>query len=243
MLPLLVRWNFEQMLADGSLNEREQAFFTNKRLTKFWGKVEKYLASLPADNRQNAASWLVGAFLTPLAFGYGDTGTRDRPTRKTRIRDAQHRADPLISRIAQLAGELADSLENLEDITRIRPCEVRLLSLVHQLIHDDAVQNLSGYWSGVRTYEALRILQTKFSEYPETNDLFKDVPGMASQKASWRDWMREAESNLADMLRVLPGDLVLEESDWLNIVNVLIGNVPRHSMQDARRGCNVQLEK
>lgn len=242
MLPSFVRLNFQRMKAEGLLSERQQAFFTDKRLIKFWGKVEKYLSGLLTDDEQDTADMLVGAFLTPLFFGYGETGTRDKPTRKTRIMDAQHKADPVISRIARLAGELADALEELESVTPYHPCQVRLLAIVRQLIRDEKIEELTSYWEGVRTYEALRILQAKFSEYPEANDLFKDVPGMASQKASWRDWMCEAESNLAGMLRAHPGDLALGESDWLNIVNVLIGHVSRNTMQDARRSCNPQPE-
>lgn len=242
MLPLLVKWNFERMVAEGSLSEHELAFFTDKRLAKFWKKVGDYLAGVQPDYQQGTAERLAGSFLVPLAFGCGVTGTRDMPSRKTKIYDAQHKADPVIDRIARLSGELADALEELENITPTHPCQVRLLAIVRPLIRDEKIDELTSYWEGVRTSEALRVLQTKFSEYPKANELFKDVPGMASQKATWRDWMREAESNLADMLRANPGDLTLTESDWLNIVNVLIGRVSRPAMQDARRSCNAQPE-
>jgi len=243
MLPLKVQWIFEDMLAAGSLSEREQEFFTNKRLKKFWGKVDDYLSAIPADNRESAASILVGSFITPISLGYGDAGTAEQPTRKTRIREAQKKADPVIDRIAQLAGDLADALEELEGITSIHPCQVRLLAVVQPLIHDKAVQDLSSYWHNVRTYEAIRILEHKFRDYPLAHDQFKDIPGLASQKASWVDWMREAESGLDDIARFCPGKLSLLESDWVNLAQVLISEyISREAVQAARRSCNPQPE-
>ncbi|PIX04298.1 MAG: hypothetical protein COZ77_07180 [Gallionellales bacterium CG_4_8_14_3_um_filter_54_18] len=243
MLPLLVKWNFERMVAEDLLSEREQSFFTDKRLVKFWKKVGGYLSDVKADWRDSAASMLVGDFINPISFGYGMTGTKEQPMRKTRIREAQKKADPVISRIAQLAGELAKTLDELEKITATHPCEVRLLSLVRQLIHNDAVPNISGYWLGVRTADALRIVEQKFNDYPETKDLFQDVPGMASQKATWADWMREAENNLVITLRTYPGNLTLTESDWVNLAKVLCGeHISRSAVQAARRSCNPQPE-
>lgn len=243
MLPYEVQAIFDYMLADGSLSERQPLFFTDTRLVKFWRKVSDYLPKVPESRREDAASILVGSFITPIGLGYGKTGTADQPTRKTRIREAQKKADPIIDRIADLAGELGDALEELESITSIHPCQVRLLSIVQPLIHDEAVQNLSSYWHGVRTYEALRILERKFRDYPLANDQFKDIPGLASQKATWVDWMREAESGLEDMMRFCPGKLSLSESDWVNLAQVLIGDhITRGAVQAARRSCNAQLE-
>lgn len=243
MLPLLVKWNFERMLADGSLNERERAFFTDKRLVKFWSKVGDYLSGVNADYREIAASMLVGGFINPIKFGYGDAGTKEQPTRKTRIRTAQSKADPVINRVASLAGELADALDKLEETTSMHPCEVRFLHVVQPLICDEAVQNLSGYWLGVRTSEALRFLQKQFDDYPEAAEIFRGVPGMASQKSSWVDWMREAESNLAETVSVYPGKLSLTEANWVSLANVLCGeHVTRNAVQAARKGCNTQPE-
>jgi len=241
MLPYEVQAIFDYMLADGSLSVRQQVFFTNKRLVKFWRKVDDYLSEVPEPHREGSASALVGSFITPISFGYGDTGTADQPTRKTRIREAQKKADPIIDRIARLAGELGDALVELEEITSIHPCEVRFLHVVQPLFHDEAVQNLSGYWLGVRTYEALRILERKFRDYPLAHDQFKDIPGLASQKATWVDWMREAERGLEDMARYCPSKLSLSESDWVNLAQVLIGkHITREAVQAARRSCNPQ---
>lgn len=243
MLPCEVKVIFDYMLADGLLSAREQAFFTDMRLVKFWRKVSDYLPEVQDSRREDAASILVGSFITPISLGYGKTGTTDQPTRKTRIREAQKKADPVIERIARLAGELGDALEELEDITSIHPCEVRFLHVVQPLIHDDAIQNLSGYWLGVRTYEALRIIERKFRDYPLAHDQFKDIPGLASQKASWVDWMREAESSLEEILRFHPCKLPLSESDWVNLAQVLIGeHISRGAVQAARSSCNPQPE-
>lgn len=241
MLPKIIEWNFHRMRTEGKLSKREQAFFTDNRLIVFWKNVGEYLSDVKADYRNNAAAMLVGGFLNPINFGYGEAGTKEQPTRKTRIRAAQNKADPTIRRIALLAGELADALEELEDITSIHPGETRLLSIVYPLVDEDALRNLPSYYDGVRTYAALRILQNKFEEYPESGEIFKDVPGMASQKATWRDWMREAESNLNLTLEIYPGNLSLGEGDWLAIARILIGeHISRETMQDARRCCNTQ---
>jgi hypothetical protein len=243
MLPYEVQAIFDYMLANGSLSERQQAFFTDTQLVKFWRKVSGYLPEVPEARRDDAASILVGSFIIPISFGYGDTGTVDQPTRKTRIREAQKKADLIIDRIADLAGELGDALEELESITSVHPCEVRFLHVVQSLFHDEAVQNLSGYWLGVRTYEALRILEHKFRDYPLAHDQFKGIPGLASQKATWRDWMREAERGLEDMMRFCPSKLSLSESDWVNLAQVLIGkHITRGAVQDAWRSCNPQPE-
>lgn len=243
MLPYEVKMIFDYMLADGLLSERQQAFFTDKRLVKFWRKVSDYLPEVQDSRREDTASILVGCFITPISFGYGDVGTVDKPTQKNRIRKAQNKADTVIDRIAKLAGELGDALVELEDITSIHPCQVRLLSIVQPLIHDDAVQNLSSYWHGVRTYEALRILEHKFRDYPLAHDQFKNIPGMASQKTSWVDWMREAESGLEDMFRFCPRKLSLSESDWVILAKVLISKyISREAVQAARRSCNPQPE-
>lgn len=239
MLPLLVKWNFESKVAAGLLSDREKAFFTDERLTQFWRKVDDYLSGVNADGRDGAASVLVGGFINPINFGYCNAGTKEMPSRKTRIRTAQNEAEPVISRIAQLSGELADALDELEKITHIHPCQVRLFHVVQPLIHDDAVQNLSGYWAGVRTSEALRILQNKFDEYPKATEIFLDVPGMASQKSTWVDWMREAESCMVETVRIYPGKLTLTEANWVSLAQVLCGeHITRDAVHAARKSCN-----
>lgn len=244
MLPYEVQAIFDYMLANGSLSERQPLFFTDTRLVKFWRKVSDYLPKVPESRREDAASILVGSFITPIGLGYGKTGTADQPTRKTRIREAQKKADLIIDRIADLAGELGDALEELESITPIHPCEVRFLHIVQSLFYyDEAVQNLSDHRLSVRTYEAIRILEHKFRDYPLAHDQFKNIPGLASQRATWVDWMREAESGLEDMMRFCPGKLSLSESDWVNLAQVLIGDhITRGAVQAARRSCNAQLE-
>lgn len=239
-LPYEVAENFRRMDAEGFLNERTRAFFTDIRLKKFWEKVDRYLSSVQyvrrADCRSNAAGHLVGSFLTPIFFGYGETGKVDRPTFKTNLLGAQKKADQKIEEIAALAGKLATALEDLEEITRFVPDEISLLVIVEPLIGRDAVKNLPSYHGRVRTSEALRILETSFGKYPKTNEAFDEVPGMASQKSSWADWMREAESNIEETLDTWPGELQLKESDWVNLAQVLIGeHLTRGAVQAARR--------
>lgn len=198
-----------------------------------------YLLSVNADLCDDAASTLVGSLINPVAFGYGNAGTKQLPTRKVRTRLAQNKADPIIKRIANLAGELADALDKLEDVTIYRPDEAQLMCVVQPLICDDAIQNLSSYWTHVRTSAALRILQSKFAEYPDATHIFKDVPGMASQKASWRDWLYEATSNVDSTLNIYPGKLSLTDTDWRKLANVLFvvdgKEITRDTVRDALR--------
>lgn len=246
MLPDIVAANYRRMVADSSLNERERAFFTDNRLKKFWAKVGAYLSGVRADYRYNAASQLVAGFLSPLQSGYGETGKASNPTIKTNIRAAQNKADKAIKKIVRLAGDLATALDDLEPsalqddcvqgITRFAPDETRLLVIVKRLIDEDGLKNLPSYCGRVRTSEALRILEKSFSEYPEANELFKDVPGMASQKSTWADWMREAEENMNLTLSIWPGKLELKEVDWVNLAQVLIGeHINRNAVRSARR--------
>lgn len=240
-LPYKVAENFRRMDVEGLLDAHQRAFFTDSKLKKFWGKVDKYLSGVQADYRSNAADHLVENFLTPLRFGYGETGKASRPTFKINLLEAQKKADQKIEEIAALAGKLANALEDLEKITRFVPDETSLLVIIEPLIGRDAVKNLPSYhWRG-RTSEALRILEDSFGKYPKANDLFNEVPGMASQKSSWADWMREAESNIEETLGIWPGKLQLKESDWVNLAQVLIGeHITREAVQAARRSCNPQ---
>lgn len=242
-LPYEIAANFRRMVDEGLLDEREQAFFTDSKLKKFWIKVSKYLSGIRrADYRSNAADQLVASFIAPLA-SYGKTGKADNPTFKTNIRTKQKEAGLAIKKIGRLAGELATALDDLEGITRFVPDETSLLVIVERLINEGGIRKFPSYRWRVRTSDALRILESSFGEYPLTDELFKNVPGMASQKSSWVDWMREAENCLREVLDVWPGELQLQEIDWVNLAKVLIGNhISSRAVQAARRSCNAQQE-
>lgn len=235
-LPTLVATNYRLLLAADSLSKHEQAFFTDARLKKFWEKADGYLSCLEKPEfLAGAAECIPGVFLAPLAF-YGQTGTASRPSPKFNARARQKKADPLISKAADLAGELAATLERIEKTTHIYPCELRLMAIVRDLVHDKNIKQVASYYEGVRTSDGLRNLECALREYPTVDSIFNDVPGMSSQKSTWRDWLREAVDNHKLLLLQHPGEFDLTESNWLSIAKVLIGDyITRNSMQDALR--------
>lgn len=235
-LPLLVDANYRKLLLAGDLTEKDKGFFTDPRLRKFWGKVDIYLQRLEQPELLgSAAESIPGAFLAPLPF-YGQSGTADRQSPKVRARENQKKTDSIIYQASKLAGELAELLETLEKITHIRPCEMQLMTIVRRLVHDENINRIASYYDGVSTSEALRELQEAMLNFPKSNSIFDGVPGMASQKSSWRDWLREAASNHKTLLQMHPGEFELTESDWLSLARVLIGNqITREAVQDTLR--------
>lgn len=235
-LPSCVTENYHRMLSNGSLSEREQALFTDIRLAKFWKRASDYLSKVEYKRREDAASMLVGSFLTPLML-HGPTGTAEQPSKKTIIRDRQKKADVLIDKAAEIAGELADTLVQLEGTTNLWPDSIRLMAIVRSLIHDDKVHEIPSYFDGVKTSDALYLLEKTFRDYPTASHIFDGVPGMESQKSSWRDWLREAYVNIGHLLHCDPGNLVIREADWLVLVHALIDEaVSRNSVQRALAG-------
>lgn len=235
-LPSVVGLTYQLWKERGNLTGREEAFFADPRLKEFWAKMRKHLITLEhPEFMEAAAESIPGVFLTPLEF-YMRRGTREQPTPKVRIRERQKKADELIARAAKQAGELAQTLESLESTTTIYPCETRLMTIVRKLVRDTNLNHIPSYFDGVRTSDALRLLEAKLKEYPNASSIFDDVPGMASNQSSWRDWLWEAESNYQDFLRIHPGKCVLAEADWVNLAKVLIGNtVSRENVQAALR--------
>ena len=239
-LPDLVAQNYCLLVASGQLTERELRIFTDSRLKKFWEKVANYLSSLDhPEYLVGAAERIPGVFLAPLAF-YGQTGTADRPTPKTKARERQKKVVPLITKAAELAGKLAEVLESIEETTHIHPCELRLMAIVRKLVHDENISRVASYYDGVRTSKALRAIESAWWDYPEASSIFEDVPGMTSQKSTWVDWLAEARENHGLLLRQHPGEFDLAEVDWVNLTQVLISDrISRGSVQSALRGlCN-----
>lgn len=233
-LPAWVASNYCRMIRENLLSENEKLFFTDERLRDFWSKVGQYLTYKTHQGFcQDASAFFVGAFLNPLAM-YGEkTGTAARPVLKVQIRTSQKKADVLFDEAARLAGELALVLENLESTTRFYPDEMWLMPVVRQLI-PEPLNDLLPPSEFVHAHQALRVLEKAFLYYPRTGDLFNEIPGMASQKASWRDWLREARGNIQTMLDIYPGKFIMREKDWVNLVQVLIDKeITRSAVQAA----------
>ena len=238
-LPDAVAAVFNRMNTANLLNDSKRSFFTDKTLERFWGKVGVYIASLPINSRDDAASFLVGSFLNPLDYDYHKAEIQKSGSPKlfkTNMRTAQVEADKLIFKIAKSAGKLAEELEELERTIDFPPDGINLLMIVRQLIDDPALREPPSHHSKVCMSQAIRLLESNLKAHPTSISIFNEVPGMASQKSSWVDWMREAEENIKTCLLVYPASLKFSLGDWTNLVHVIVGNhISSKAIKEARR--------
>ncbi|HKB59528.1 MAG TPA: hypothetical protein VKC56_05710 [Gallionellaceae bacterium] len=204
-LPLWARDSFRHMEEAGNLSDQERKLFTDDRLEDFWRAADKYVSERLGNGDDELGGWLIGSIIAPLQL-HGGPIPAGRLSKKTEIRQRQKNADALLDEAADLASDLVRKLWELEKSTNLRP------------------HPLDGYLNTIRD------LETELREYPKTQELFQDVHGMASQKSSWRDWMREADHNLQTMRRVRPGDLRMREKHWVALAQVLFGG---HISRDA----------
>lgn len=230
-LPALIENNYQLMLHEGILNERQKAFFVDIRLEKFWKSVDKYLGSIKCPELAPRASlYLIYCFILPLPL-YGETGTRERPIIKTERIDRQRKADELRKSAADHARQLSSILKQLEDLESDNPETMLLMYLIEPLVGG------TGYYRGelavniglMRTSRTIDFLEKSFRDYPDTDELFSGSPGMCSNKASWRDWFREVNWYLMNLLNNCPGELNIRETDWVKLVNVLVDETTSRS--------------
>jgi len=214
---------FSGMDCAGNLNEHERAFFIDERLSDFWGSVAQYLDQVGYERADNAASQLVGSFLGGLDL-YGHSGTKDRPSRKTKVRERQQKADALIAKAAQLSEQLTEVLEQIEKTTHIIPDEMYFMALFRKVAVDvdGSFERTPSHWEDIRAWQVTGRLGESLRSYPKTDEQFAGVPGMASRESSWRDWMRSAHDALQHCLRMCPGSLVVKEKHWVVLAKVLI---------------------
>ncbi len=230
-LPTLIELNYWRMLNGGMLDEKRKAFFVDSRLEKFWKSVDKYLGSIKCPElAPGAAQYLINCFLTPL-WVYGETGTRERPTVKAERLDRQRKADKLRKSAADHARQLSAILQQLEELESDNPETMLFMGVVEPLIG-----GIRNYWGELpvdvelmRTHRAIDFLEESFRDYPDTDELFSDLPGMCSNKASWRDWFRQVNYHLLNLLRNCPGELNIRETDWVKLVNVLVNETTSRS--------------
>ncbi len=221
-LPALIELNYRHMLNEGMLDEKRKAFFVDIRLKGFWERIGKYLRSVEYPGfTLHASGYLIDCFLTPLWF-YGETGTRERPTMKAERLDRQRKADKLRKSAADHAKQLSTILQQLEELQSDNPETILLMGLISPLIGDLKHWDLSADVNYIPTSRAIDSLKESFREFPDTDELFSDLPGMCSNKSSWRDWFRQVNHHLMHLLTMYPGELNIREVDWVNLVHVLI---------------------
>jgi len=212
------------MDAREKLTLEKRNFFLNKELKNFWVKAGEYIGQLDLScgKDSDVASWFVGCFFTPLDL-YNASGTVDKPSVKTNIRNNQIEADKLIKTALTLTSDLIDVLQKVEDATGHYPEELNFLTLIESMGIDDITlpNNSSPSWK-IPTIDALTKLTHGLADHPEMADIFKNSPGMIGQKSSWVDWLTEAENQICKLQESYPGTLNLTDNDWANVFCALI---------------------
>jgi hypothetical protein len=170
----------------GDLDGAQEAVIAAPELAPFWQSLASHVVPMGEKGWKpmDAAAALVGAVLTPLAMGYDARATLPR-----RVRE---RVDmPRRAKAAALARELADMLDAVKGEALPPDAALSVVSLLHQrLIARDA----PSYLMAEPPSALLRRLADALTVPPD----FGAAPGLASQKPSWRGFIREARSNLTE---------------------------------------------
>lgn len=193
-------------------------------------------AKITADSSypDYVAASFVGAFITPLLMGYANKRNQPRLINKAKIRSVQKDADKLMASAAALAKDLATKLEEIQNLSKYHPEELNALSLISKKI-DLKGHEFNERDRAVETFALIEVLANSLYDHPCTNDLFGGVPGMKSQKTTWRDWIREAVENVKETEDIYELDsFEIREIDWVHIVNILCdSSISRGSVQSA----------
>jgi hypothetical protein len=142
----------------------------------------------------------MGCVLTPLSLGHDARGTLARHVRGGVSMERRRRA-------ASLALELA---ELLDDIAR-EPLAPDAALAIGTLLDVQCVSRAPSYFQNERPAELLRRMAAGLSKEPD----FAAAPGLASQKPSWRGFIREVSTGLGDW------DFHLRERDAVALVAVV----------------------
>ncbi len=208
------------------------------KLKPVWLRMNAALVELEPRFRHNAAAFVIGSFLNPLAL-YAETGTADRPTAKVRIRKNQAKAQSHLLSAAKRLHEAADELRIAAKCSGYLPSEVTgFMTLVMFVFNrygiSEQLKTLPSYfWGDIKTPDVLDLLAGQLNP---GGDIWVEAPGMKSNKASWRDWLREAEVNLQWANRIYNSDFRLRETDWVRLAQGLISPPPSRDMvRDALR--------
>jgi hypothetical protein len=223
-----------------------EKLLTDASLQPVWESLNKTVQSVAPRFQNDAASSLIGIICNPLKL-YGATGTSGRPTPKITIQQNYAKAQ---SHLQTASKHLMRAIEEIREATQISstlPDETRTLSgTVAQIFekhgHDDIVNRLSSAFWIAADFETAVFLEKLAAGLMPDLDPWAGVPGMQSNKASWRDWLREVMANLEDASRMYDVEFNLREADWVRLVNCLIDpDISRSSINAALRTANVQV--
>jgi hypothetical protein len=185
MIPLWFPHAFHPALTY-DLASLEKALIAAPELDRFWQSLADHMPTLVTDgwSTSDAAGALVGSVLTPARLGYDAHGSLSRYIRNSVSMERREKA-------AALAKELADLLDEIEGEPFPPDAVVSVSTLLHpRLVARDAPSLIKAE----PTSALLRRLAAALSAPPN----YSAVPGLASQKATWRGFIREVQQNLHD---------------------------------------------
>lgn len=187
----------------GELTGAQRAVVAAPELAGFWEAVAARVLTMMAEgwSRTDAAGVLVGAVLTPLAMGHDAHGTLAQMARSGVDMERRRKA-------AELANELAATLDAIER----EPFPPGAVIGVAALLHRRLVAR--GAPPAVKlepTAALLRRLADALTVPPD----FSAAPGLASQKPSWRGFLREVKASLNEH------GFALREADAVRLVQAV----------------------
>lgn len=186
-------------------------------LTGFWNRLSLHLREMEAKGWRapDAAPLLVGAVLTPVAMGYDRKGRLPQLVRGKADMKRRKKA-------AKLARELAGVLREIER-EPLRPGE----SFVDGALNWP--EGVAGAIPQALLREGMSDVIARMAEGMEQPPDFAAAPGLASQKPSWRAYVREVRDCLATL------DFALREIDAVALANALPNGGPVEISRDAVR--------
>jgi hypothetical protein len=236
MLPSDVRAIHAALKLHG-LSAREERFFTDQRLAGFWSAAGEALRQARLDQRLIAAHQLVATFLDPLKW-LADDGERPeksdkKPERRRRMLEQKER----LRLAAEKARELADLLNEIAKGPE--PPDMSVLYFSEAVLPLPEEQrpswNLPSYYLGFRVTDALEAFAEKLDAQAA-----EPLPvWLESQKASWRDWVRQVRWHLRQLDDFGLLHFEPREADWVALAQVLFDEwISRDAVHDALRTCN-----
>lgn len=183
----------------GDVSPTIHALFDDPGCAPFWEAAGNHLQAMVAKRRDaridswdgmsiedSAAAEIVGALVVPVLFGHDAHGSFNRSIR----------AKVNMKRRAEAAVKARELAILLRDITR-EPMPpdgaLSVLSLVP--MPSRYAESIPSYFQTYPTADALDSLAAGLKIPPD----YANAPGLASQKPTWRDWLREVNANLADL--------------------------------------------
>lgn len=228
---------------DDGFHGSVKKLLTDSALKPTWERLGAALKSVDFKFQMDAAAAVTGGICNPVRF-YGATGTTASPTPKITIRKNYAKAQ---SHLQTASNHLLKAVEEIREATQhssMLPDEAltiagMVMRIFEEAGYEDAI-SLSkipdyfwNYNKGLRTAVFLKEIAAKLTP---GIDPWADIPGMRSNKASWRDWLAEAVANLEKASAIYGADFSLIEADWVALAKILINPaISRDSVRDALR--------